>query len=53
MEPCSCKFQQCGCQDESTASPSPKCDSSSVPKVGLSSTYSVTQLNSYHTTNIL
>ena len=33
MEPCSCKFKECGCQDESNAIPSPKCDGSSIPKV--------------------
>ena len=35
MEPCSCKSEECGCQDKSNAIPTPKCDGSSIPKVSL------------------
>ena len=35
MEPCSCKFEECGCEDKSDAIPTPKCDGSSIPKVNL------------------
>ena len=33
MEPCSCRFKECGCKDESDVVPTPKCDGSSIPKV--------------------
>ena len=35
MEPCSCRFKECGCKDESDVVPTPKCDGSSIPKVSI------------------
>ena len=33
MEPCSCRFKECGCKDESDVVPTPTCDGSSIPEV--------------------
>ena len=30
---CSCKFKNCGCEDDSAAIPAPTCDNKEVPKV--------------------
>ena len=32
---CSCKFKDCGCEDDSTAIPIPACDNKEVPKVSI------------------
>ena len=35
IDHCSCKFKDCGCEDDSTAIPIPKCDNKEVSKVSI------------------
>ena len=52
---CSCKFKNCGCEDDSAAIPAPTCDNKEVPKVSdsnftissIGTTYYILKLQHY------